>query len=242
MSEEKQPAHIAGDVLRGGLTAVLATLGHGAEAGSGAPYASLVQAATLSDGRPVLLLSTLAEHTRNLTHDPRVSLLFDGTRDLAVPLTGPRVTVQGTLDASDDPAARARFLARHPDAAQYADFGDFSFYVMAPRSVHVVAGFGVIHWLDWADVATRLDGADAVVAGEAGAVTHMNEDHADAIAAIATAEGAPGDGWTMTGCDPDGCDLRAGGRALRIRFDLPVRTMDELRAELVRLTRAARAA
>jgi len=237
MNDEISPATIANRVMRGCLTAVLATRTAGGE-----PYASLVQVAALADGGPVLLLSTLAEHTKNLAHGAEVSLLFDGTVGLASPLTGPRVTLQGSLATTDAPEARARFLARHAEAEQYADFGDFAFYALTPTRAHLVAGFGAIHWIDWADVRTDLTGADEVLAGEAGVLEHMNEDHRDAMAAIAAAQGASAGTWLMTGCDPAGCDLRAGAYSLRVAFERPIRTLAEIRAELVRLTRAARAA
>src|SRR5262245_59866920 len=92
------------------------------------PYSSLVLSACAHDATPLLLLSRLAQHTQNLLADPRASLLFDGTAGLDDPLTGPRVTVMGRIERSDDPLLRARFVARHPSAALYAGFADFALY------------------------------------------------------------------------------------------------------------------
>src|SRR5215510_8374807 len=91
------------------------------EDGASWPYASLVLVAVDHDLAPILLLSNLAEHTKAIAADGRVSLLFDGTAGLAQPLTGPRITLQGTAAPTDDQRLRARFLARHPGAAMYAD-------------------------------------------------------------------------------------------------------------------------
>ena len=102
------PGAIARGVMRAVDRATLATNVRGDQPEAGAPYASLVLAALDHDASPLLLISTLADHTRNLAADPRVSLLFDGTIGLDEPLTGPRVSVQGRAARSDDPRHRAR--------------------------------------------------------------------------------------------------------------------------------------
>jgi putative heme iron utilization protein len=114
----------------------------------GWPFASLVLAALDADGTPLLLISDLAEHAKNIARESRVSLLFDGTAGLADPLTGPRVTVLGEAGRSDDPARLQRFLARHPSAELYAGFADFHLYRVAVARAHLVAGFGRIHWIE----------------------------------------------------------------------------------------------
>lgn len=136
-------------LIRSADRAVLAT------ALVGWPYASLVLPATDAEGAPLLLLSDLAEHAKNLTAEPRCSLLFDGTQGLADPLTGLRVTAMGEARPLADEALLARYVARHPSAAQYAGFGDFRLYRMTLARAHVVAGFGRIRWID----AARLLGA-----------------------------------------------------------------------------------
>ncbi|HEY0524409.1 MAG TPA: DUF2470 domain-containing protein [Stellaceae bacterium] len=218
-----------------------------AAAGSGgAPYASLVLAAARHDAAPVLLLSNLAQHTVNLKADARVSLLFDGTAGCDDPLTGPRVTVLGRIAPSDDPADRARFLARHPSAAFYADFADFRFYRVAVERAHLVAGFGRIDWIDAAALLFDAGGATALAAAEPGIVRHMNEDHADAVALYATrllGRSAAGEGekdWQLTGVDPEGADLRRGGEVARLDFPGPVRDPDGARTAFVRLVKEAR--
>lgn len=100
----------------------------------GAPYVSLVLVAFDADGAPLLLLSRLAQHTKNLLADPRVSLLFDGTAGLQDPLTGPRLTVLGSAAPCPDPEALKRYLVRHPSAAAYAGFNDFGLYKVASRA------------------------------------------------------------------------------------------------------------
>jgi len=131
----------AGALMRRQTTAALGTIM------DGAPYVSLVLTAFDGDGSPLLLLSDLAQHTRNILADSRVSLLFDGTQGLPEPLTGPRLTVLGTACVSTDPAALGRYLARHPSAAVYAGFSDFRLYRVEIARGHFVAGFGRIEWI-----------------------------------------------------------------------------------------------
>ncbi len=218
--------------VRGALTASLGTLGRTTPSGPGAPYVSLVQVATRIDGAPLLLLSTLAEHTQNAQADARASLLLDGTQGLGRPLTGPRVTLQGTLAETADPAARRRYLARHPEAAEYVGFADFAIYLFEPESAHLVAGFGKIEWVAWTDIATPPNPEGDLAEAEEAIVDHLNEAHPDIVAALVAQDGGPPGPWQVTGCDPEGCDLRLGAESRRIEFDRPVASREEVRAAL----------
>jgi putative heme iron utilization protein len=231
---------------------LLRTARHGALATrrpEGAPFASLVAVATLPSGAPVLLLSDLAVHTKNLAGDVRAALLLDEAAG-GDPLECPRVTIEGRMTrlAAGDPAleqARRRFLARHPAAAGYAGFADFAFWTMAVEEAHLVAGFGRIVDLAAGELLTGLSGAEALLAAEADAVAHMNEDHADALALYATRLcGAPDGAWIATGLDPDGLDLmtRDGGHAARLAFSERIDGAPALRSALVALAAQARAA
>jgi putative heme iron utilization protein len=205
----------------------------------GGPYVSLVSVATDHDGAPLLLLSDLADHTRNLREDDRVSLLFDATGDRADPLAGERATLQGRLARSAEPRHRVRYLGRHPAAAMYADFRDFGFYRLAIERAHLVAGFGRIHWLDGTTI--LVEPQPALAEREADIVHHMNDDHSDAVQLYAERlVGLAGNGWQMTGIDPEGCDLRAGNHTARLTFECVVTDAESARAELVRLARHAR--
>ncbi|MEQ9641348.1 MAG: DUF2470 domain-containing protein [Alphaproteobacteria bacterium] len=231
------PAATARALIRGLDRASLGTL----TADGAAPYVSLVLVACDQDATPLLLISRLAEHTRNIATDASVSLLFDGTVGLDSPLTGARVSVQGRAAVSSEPRHRARFLARHPEAAQYVDFGDFSFFAVEVEWAHMVAGFGAIHRIAAHDLLPEHGRESPLAEAEASIVGHMNEDHADAIQLYATRLlGAEGEGWRMTGIDPEGCDLRRGGTVLRLPFLQPIRNGNEARATLIDLVKRAR--
>jgi heme iron utilization protein len=204
------------------------------------PYASLVLVAADHDLSPILLLSDLAEHTKAIAADDRVSLLFDGTQGLEQPLTGPRVTLVGRAERTADPHLGRRFLTRHPDAGMYAGFKDFNFYRVAVERAHLVAGFGKIRWLSAAELAGPV--ADGLAESEDGIVRHMNEDHADAVQLYAgKLLGLAGSDWRMTGIDAEGIDLRQGGRVARLAFDVPLSAANEARKVLVTLVGKARA-
>jgi heme iron utilization protein len=142
---------------------------------------------------------------------------------------------------TEEPRLRRRYLARHPDSELYVGFRDFGFFHVQIERAHLVAGFGKIHWIAADDVLLRQD-VSALAEAEAEIVAHMNEDHADAIAAYARGLGGlEGDGWQMTGIDPDGCDLRSGSAYWRLAFERPVTDVEAARAELVRLVKEARA-
>ncbi|HEV8677759.1 MAG TPA: DUF2470 domain-containing protein [Stellaceae bacterium] len=213
---------------------------------AGRPYVSLVASACDSDGSPLLLLSDLAQHTGNLRADPRVSLLFDDSAGRADPLAAPRLTLLGRADQIDDPRLAARFAARHPASAAYAGFADFHLYRIDIERGHLVAGFGRIAWIEAADLSFAAD-ASALAAAEAEIVAHMNADHPEAIALYAgRLLGLPGDGWRMTGIDPEGLDLRrpmdAGGDTARLDFASPVLTPQAARSVLIALAEKARSA
>lgn len=228
-------------LVRTAQTAALATV----DPVAGAPFVSLVTLATDPAGRPVLLLSDLAVHTRNIASDPRVSLLVD-ERGAGDPLAGVRVSLSGTIvriGEAEREDVRRRFVARHEDAAYYCDFKDFAFYVVNVEQAHLVAGFGRIVDIDGADLATDCSGCTELIAAAAGAVEHMNEDHHDALQLYATRllGVEPGD-WRACGIDPEGIDMISGGRVCRLEFPHRVTGPGPLRAVLKELAAQARGA
>jgi hypothetical protein len=225
-------------LLHGAATASLAT------AMAGAPYASLVAPAPDMTGAPLLLLSDLAQHTRNLAADPRACLLVDGTGGYDQPLAGPRVSLLGRLHLDDTPATRGRYLRWQPQAAQYAELSDFRIYRLELTGAHLVSGFGKVHWLAPEALHRNIQDATALMEREADIVEHMNSDHLDALADIAgdlIGGPRPDDGaWILAGIDPDGADLARGPGRLRLNFAARVRNAEECRRELVRATHQAR--
>ena len=234
------PRNLAKSLLRRCRQGALATL----MAGSGDPYCSLVNVASHADGSPILLISRLAVHTRNILADPRVSLMLD-ERAAGDPLEGARIMLAGRAEeasAGEFDTLRRRYLNAHPSAENFANFKDFSFFRIRPGGTHLVAGFGRILDLKPEQFLTDISGASALVEAEQGAIDHMNADHREAINLYATRLlGAEPADWRCTGCDPDGIDLQAGAKTLRLDFPQPVTGPGELRKMLVRLAEEARA-
>jgi putative heme iron utilization protein len=214
-------------------------------AGTGDPYCSLVNVASAPDGAPILLISRLAVHTKNLLADPRVSLMLD-ERAPGDPLEGARIMLSGRAeeaDGADRDVLRQRYLNAHPSAETFVDFKDFSFFRIHPTGTHLVAGFGRIVDLRPEQFLTDVSDAAELIAAEQGAVEHMNEDHCDTMTLYATKLlGAEAADWRCTGCDPDGMDMQAeGAGTLRLEFPVRVTGAGELRKTLVKLAEAARA-
>jgi heme iron utilization protein len=244
----REPTHAerCRTLVLGSRSATLSTL---AVDPSGYPYGSLVTVAIDAQGRPLFLLSELAEHTRNLHARSEASALLTeplGTHDQ--PLALGRVTILGRcskVGPSEVTGVREVFLASQPSASYYVDFKDFAFYRLEPESLRYVGGFGRMSWVTLEDY--RVAEADPLRVAAPGILKHMNEDHAEASLAYARAFGgvAEATAATMTAVDRYGFDLAAttpsGPRAMRVAFDEPVTSSDEVRRAMVELVRRARA-
>jgi len=234
-------AGLARSLLRRSRQGALATL----MADSGDPYCSLVNVASDADGAPILLISRLALHTRNILGDSRVSLMLD-ERAQGDPLEGSRIMLAGRAEEADGDGLetpRRRYLNAHPSAEAFVNFKDFSFFRIRPKGAHLVAGFGRIVDLKPEQFLTDISDAGALLEAEQGAIEHMNADHREAMNLYATRLlGASPADWRCTGCDPDGLDMQAGSHALRLDFPRRIVTPAGLRQVLKELADQARAA
>lgn len=234
----QQGVREAVDLIRGATVATLAT------SAEGQPFASLVTPAPAPDLSPLLWLSTLSAHTRQLMAEPRCALLFSGTAEGPNPQTAPRVTVTGLAEPvpeAEVAALKARWLARHPYAALYADFGDFALWRVRIGGALQVGGFARAERIKASELAPDPAAVAAVLAAEAEIIAHVNADHADAVTAIA--EGVlgagPGD-WRLVAVDVDGCDISEGNRTVRLAFLTQVSDSGGVRAALIRAAREGR--
>ena len=212
---------------------------------SGHPLASRVSVATDMDGTPVILTSTLSGHTEAICQTPSCSLLV-GEPGKGDPLAHPRVSLfcsakQIHRQSEEHQRLRRRYLSRHPKAALYVDFGDFSFFRLELIRASLNGGFGKAFELDAPDLLTPVEDLPTWASLEDGAVTHMNEDHHDAVKLYAEvllkAEAA---NWRLACLDPEGLDLVAGDRTERLWFAQRLAGPDDLRPTLVALALQAR--
>lgn len=225
--------------LRGTRSGILSTISARFE---GYPFGSVAPFVLDHEGQPLILISTLAEHTKNINADPKVSLLvFAGAEDLQA---SARLTLIGDARKAEknDPLLRARYLRYFPSAEQYFDAHDFYFYRIQIRQARYIGGFGKISWIASKELAPP---PNQLAGLEAGMLEHMNADHGDSLLAYCkhfhdvTAESAE-----MLGIDTDGFDVLAknpaGERILRFSFEQPISDAPSARAALVAMSKACR--
>ncbi len=219
------------------------------DAEEGTPYGSLVEYATLSDGRILMMLSDLATHTTNLASDSRASVLVAEGMGDAVALSQERVTLMGNVDEleeTDD--LRTTYLEAHPHASGYIDFEDFQFYALSIERVRYIGGFGRMSWLPADEYKSAQP--DPLLPHADDIIDHMNEDHADAL--VEMVHGLKEETWAdrvvMTGVDRLGFDVAALGsmadddegqtrrESLRFEFQTPVEQPDQVRSAMVAMT------
>jgi len=233
-SDNETQARCARLLLRHSAMAALATNM------PGAPYASLALAAADLDGSPLLLLSDLAQAARNLKADPRISLMVSSPAERGRdPLDSPRLSLLGQVRPASEPRHRRRFLARQPQSALYADFGDFHFYRMICERAHFIGGFGKIRWIEGADFLVT-EAAARLAKSESAIAEHLNRDQRTELnLCVNHLCGRDGERWQVIGIDPDGLDLRSADDTARLDFAKPVSDEEAFRAAFADIVAAA---
>jgi len=239
----RSPAEEARTLVAGATLGTLASLSEG-----GDPWGSLVTYGTLDDGTPVLCLSLMAEHGRNLAADSRASLVVASADIGPDPMNSGRVTLAGHAEKPEGQeleAAREAHLRAVPTARGYIDYGDFSILVLRVERVRWVGGYGR---MDSADAAAYAGAEpDPVAPGSSFAVSHLNEDHADTLLVMAQALAGFTDATAArcTAADRYGLDLTVetprGRSWTRVGFAEPADSPDGLRPATIELARRARA-
>ncbi|MEP0233796.1 HugZ family protein [Roseibium sp.] len=239
---DDEARRLAKDLMRKARFGAIAAL----EPECGHPLASRVAVANDMDGAPCILISTLSGHTSALHADARCSLLL-GEPGKGDPLAHPRISLfcraeRLERESVDHERVRRRYLARHPKAALYVDFGDFAFFKLKVERASLNGGFAKAYALNKDDLVLPQESWSDLAGAEEGAVGHMNEDHGDAIKLYAEVLlRQPEANWTLASLDPEGMDLQAGDRTARLWFDEPLANMAALRPVLVTLAKSARA-
>ena len=235
MADLQVVARKARALLRRTDAGVLSTL---SLAQQGWPFGSLAPFALTHEGRPMLLVSALAEHTRNLESDPRCCLtVFDPTRDDKQAAGRASLLGRAQRLAEDErEAAAERYLALFPEQRELLAMRDFGFWSIEPVRVRWIGGFGEIHWIE---CEAWLLPTPAWRDGERSIAEHMNRDHADALARICERFlGEGGAGAQLLAVDPEGFHVRTARGIRWLAFAHACHTADEVRAEMVRLARS----
>jgi putative heme iron utilization protein len=201
----------------------------------GYPFGSVTPYCVDRDCQPIVYISTIAQHTRNIIANPKVSLtVVEADNDSDDVQARGRLTLLADARPADrsDTEIRDRYLRYFPSAVQYDETHDFSFYRLDLVRARFIGGFGQIFWLTPEELRLRNPFSSQE---ESSIVRHMNKDHA---AALATMAGSPTTGpLTMTGIDAEGFDTIQSGKKRRFTFDRPVRTVEEARQMLISMSR-----
>lgn len=203
----------------------------------GYPFGSVVPYCLDDLGRPLILISRIAQHTHNLTLDPRCSVLV-GERGAEDVQAVARVTVLAQAEKLSDPdaieAAARRYYRFFPESQSYHTAHDFDFWVLDPVRFRYIGGFGAIHWLD--EVVLDNPFAGKI---ETGMVEHMNQDHAKAVAHYVELSGLPRtEPAQLVGIDSEGMHLRIANSLYWLAFREPCNTPTQVREALVQLAHA----
>lgn len=210
----------------------------------GYPFGSVAPFVLGHDCQPVLLISSIAEHTKNIILNPKVSLLvFAGAEDLQA---NARLTLLGSAVKieKDDADLRARYLRYLPQAASYFDMHDFAFYRINLTHARYIGGFGNMSWLSSDDFfSTTVD--SRLAAQETAIIEHMNADHAHSLIAYCQHfHQVKATQAQMLGLDSDGFDVNINNgtevKILRFNFDHPIHDAQSARAALVRMSQLAK--
>jgi putative heme iron utilization protein len=200
----------------------------------GYPFGSIAPYTLDYEGEPAILISDIAQHTRNIKLNNKVSLtVFDPHAD--DPQAASRLTWIGDAESIDlsETDIRDRYLRYFPSAESYFETHDFSFYRIHLRRARFIGGFGQIFWIEPDAMLVKNPFRET----ELGIVEHMNRDHQKALFHYCKILRGEVDAVTMTGIDSEGFDMLADKRKLRVDFESPIHTSAEARANLVRLAR-----
>ncbi|MBI5937447.1 MAG: DUF2470 domain-containing protein [Betaproteobacteria bacterium] len=220
--------------VRGQQNGVLSTI---SQRLPGYPFGSVTPFILDQQGRPVILISDLAEHTKNIAADARVSLIVQPfSQDMQ---EAGRATLIGRAERlPDKDALGPRYLRYFPKAEAYFAMHDFAFYRIEPERIRYIGGFGNIHWIE---AAAYLAADNALAAQETAILDHMNTDHADALLDFCRYfHGIAPEQATMIGIDGDGFDIRTDGRVLRFDFAEPIVDAADARKALVDMVQQCR--
>lgn len=221
-------ARAARQLLRAHRYGALSTL---SKKFGGHPFGSIAPYLADHDGSLLVLVSALAEHTRNIQHDPRVSLITHNQEDPHIQTQG-RLTVVGTAALVADRAlAGTRYLRYFPEAQTYFDLPDFEFYRITPQALRYIGGFGDIHWIK---AENYLVPAYPLIAQEEELIAEINDTQRAALWRLAQKHHPAR--YELVGIDCDGFDLRSDQHLLRFDFPVPQLDAAQARAELVRLS------
>ena len=207
----------------------------------GYPFGSVTTYMTDAQGHPIIYISHLAQHTKNIRQNPKISLLVSADHEHDIN-AGARLTILGTaqlVDTEAEPHLAEQFYLQFPESRIYQNTHDFQFYRIHTEHIRYIGGFGHIHWLNTAQFLLPepnwLDRAQP-------AIDHMNEDHTDAmVMMLRYFKNITSDQVQLTHLFPDGCRIKVNDHENHfLPYESPIETAADIRGRLVALTQKAR--
>ena len=223
------------------------------------PYVTFVMTAFDYDGGPLVLLSDLSEHTKNIDDNDIVSILFyeeqKNTSDFPIfknkdfneindsyedPMSRPRLTVIGKLKKTFQIEHKKRFIKRHPVSNLYANFKDMNIYKLDVMNAHLTGGFAKVQWFSKDEMLNKDFSGFKEVEDEV--LNHMNKEHNESLKLYARVllGKEPKKSIQIVGIDPEGFDMRISEKLIRFYFPTPLKKASELRKVFVKLHHKAK--
>jgi putative heme iron utilization protein len=194
----------------------------------GHPFGSITPYLVDHDGSLLILISTLAEHTKNILHDPRVSLITHNQENPHIQTQGRVTVLASAIPVADRDEAGIRYLRYFPEAQTYFSMHDFSFYRIVPETIRFIGGFGKIHWVKGVNYTVA---SYPLIAQEADILVELNALHEESIRLHTAQDGQKAE---LIGIDCDGFDIRVGDKMMRIQIDVPILDAQQARFAITR--------
>lgn len=220
------------------------------------PYCTFVMVAFDYDCSPIILLSDLSEHTKNINKNKTVSIMFCEEQPLSDyfpkfqkkiklnsvisyedPMSRPRVTVIGDLEKTNHENQRRRFISRHPESKLYSSFADMNVYKLNIKSAHLTGGFAKVKWFEKCELTTNI--IDKFPENEFQILEHMNEHHQESINLYTKKLLKVNGTWQITGIDSEGFDLRSAHSVIRYVFEKPIKRIQDIKMNFIKLHKKA---
>jgi putative heme iron utilization protein len=198
----------------------------------GYPFGSVTPYCADEFCRPIVYISHIAQHTKNILMDPRVSLtVVQRNVDSDDVQAHGRVTCVADARpvAENESGVRERYFRYFPSARQYEQTHDFAFFRLQLVRIRFIGGFGQIYWVEPDEFMTKNPFSSQQ---ESQIIGHMNKDHAAALRHYANGVSA-----VMIGIDAEGLDLLGAGNKFRLDFESPVRDMEQARQALIAMAK-----
>jgi putative heme iron utilization protein len=239
-NQTSEKVQAAFQLLAGQGNGVLSTISLAVE---GYPFGSVTPYCLDDQFRPNLLISGIAQHTKNIQENSKVSLtIVEENTNTNKQAKGRLTYIGDAKKVEDDKNIKRRYTSYFPESKEYFKTHDFHFYRIEPVRLRYIGGFGKIFWLEQEEMFTKNIFNNE---GESRVINHMNEDHKhnikDYLSNLLQLEVTDEANFWMAGMDQFGVDLILNKKLHRLNFDSPLTSPEQAREIMVELAKKAKA-